>query len=612
MSAELLERVLVRTARRVRIARGLAWGSWALSVGASLLVAALLLARALGGSLALALALPVLGSMVVLSWAIGALLPVSSTEVAARLDAADGLHGRMRTAIGLRALTPAMRTPFMEAALRDAARHTDPRAPRRAVPITLPSVARWSVVPLALLALIARLTERTTPPGELLRRHAPAASLLHADDLAAARTALAAIVADDPDAPLAHIRTAYAALLAQLAEGAVTADAAVATLLALSARLAQAATEHDAAALAALADQLVGARGPLGRVLGAPVRAAVGAALGKLGKALETGTLEAPARAQLQAALARARAAQPVPGKPEAAEPSLLRDGARTGAQHASRAERASRRTLERLSRALDRASDALAAGRDREAGSAIHDAADALARHARDEAARKALVQAMSQLRELLAREAAPRGQHEAQPAAPSAARAPSDATSPDSAQRARRARFDLRARGERSPGGDAGTAAWSPPGDDDAGKPMPASGGGRGPVRVAAHTRPEQLVVEQLVRKPAGGAAPQNSTPSSDDASGAPVAAPRAAATGYEDARLRGARGAGPTRSEVIHGVAESSLASAPYRAVYAAYRAHAEAVLEHDAIPPGQRFFVRRYFDLLRPRSAEPRDE
>ncbi|HEX5656288.1 MAG TPA: hypothetical protein VFX59_03795 [Polyangiales bacterium] len=74
------------------------------------------------------------------------------------------------------------------------------------------------------------------------------------------------------------------------------------------------------------------------------------------------------------------------------------------------------------------------------------------------------------------------------------------------------------------------------------------------------------------------------------------------------YQDERLRGAHGEGPSRSQVIEGASQAGFASVPYRRVYADYRAHAEQLLERDDVPPGERFYVRRYFDLVQPR--EPR--
>ena len=63
------------------------------------------------------------------------------------------------------------------------------------------------------------------------------------------------------------------------------------------------------------------------------------------------------------------------------------------------------------------------------------------------------------------------------------------------------------------------------------------------------------------------------------------------------------------GPTRSEVILGAAERGFAARDYRRVYADYESHATEVLEQDQIPGGYRFYVRRYFQLIRPREPQP---
>jgi hypothetical protein len=70
----------------------------------------------------------------------------------------------------------------------------------------------------------------------------------------------------------------------------------------------------------------------------------------------------------------------------------------------------------------------------------------------------------------------------------------------------------------------------------------------------------------------------------------------------------RVEGQDSQGPTRSEVIVSSAQRGFASRDYRDVYTDYSGHAEEVLERDEIPPGYRFYVRRYFQLIRPREAE----
>ena len=50
---------------------------------------------------------------------------------------------------------------------------------------------------------------------------------------------------------------------------------------------------------------------------------------------------------------------------------------------------------------------------------------------------------------------------------------------------------------------------------------------------------------------------------------------------------------------------GAAERGFASKGYNKVYREYHTVAEEALEKDEIPGGYRFYVRRYFQLIRPR-------
>jgi hypothetical protein len=64
----------------------------------------------------------------------------------------------------------------------------------------------------------------------------------------------------------------------------------------------------------------------------------------------------------------------------------------------------------------------------------------------------------------------------------------------------------------------------------------------------------------------------------------------------------------GQGAASSEVVFGAAEQGFSGARYQKVYTQYRTVAEDVLELDTIPAGYEFYVRRYFQLIRPRQAE----
>ena len=76
------------------------------------------------------------------------------------------------------------------------------------------------------------------------------------------------------------------------------------------------------------------------------------------------------------------------------------------------------------------------------------------------------------------------------------------------------------------------------------------------------------------------------------------------------HDDSRLDGVAGEGPTRSQLILGAADRGFASRGYRKVHADYSSHAEEVLEDESVPPGYRYYVRRYFQLIRPRDGRDR--
>ncbi|HKO93675.1 MAG TPA: hypothetical protein VJU61_21125, partial [Polyangiaceae bacterium] len=63
----------------------------------------------------------------------------------------------------------------------------------------------------------------------------------------------------------------------------------------------------------------------------------------------------------------------------------------------------------------------------------------------------------------------------------------------------------------------------------------------------------------------------------------------------------------GQGAASSEVVFGAAERGFTGSRYQKVYTQYRTVAEDVLQGENIPAGYEFYVRRYFQLIRPRSA-----
>ncbi len=78
----------------------------------------------------------------------------------------------------------------------------------------------------------------------------------------------------------------------------------------------------------------------------------------------------------------------------------------------------------------------------------------------------------------------------------------------------------------------------------------------------------------------------------------------------SGTQDTQIAGQdTGQGGSRSEVIQAAAERGFATHRYEQVYRDYHTVAEEALDKDEIPGGYRFYVRRYFQLIRPRDGEP---
>jgi hypothetical protein len=71
--------------------------------------------------------------------------------------------------------------------------------------------------------------------------------------------------------------------------------------------------------------------------------------------------------------------------------------------------------------------------------------------------------------------------------------------------------------------------------------------------------------------------------------------------------ESEARVASGAGPNRAQVIGGAADRGFAQRGYARVFSDYQAAVEDALAASAVPEGRRYVVRRYFDLIRPRTG-----
>jgi uncharacterized protein YfkK (UPF0435 family) len=76
-----------------------------------------------------------------------------------------------------------------------------------------------------------------------------------------------------------------------------------------------------------------------------------------------------------------------------------------------------------------------------------------------------------------------------------------------------------------------------------------------------------------------------------------------------GTQDTQVQGSDSAqGASRSQIILGAAQRGFASSAYKKVYTEYHQVAEESLAKDDVPGGYRFYVKRYFQLIRPRDLQ----
>jgi len=71
------------------------------------------------------------------------------------------------------------------------------------------------------------------------------------------------------------------------------------------------------------------------------------------------------------------------------------------------------------------------------------------------------------------------------------------------------------------------------------------------------------------------------------------------------HKNLMVKGQESAGPTRSEVILGASEKGFATSHYRRVYREYTEIIEEVLKREEVPLGYKYYVKRYFQLIKPR-------
>ena len=535
----------------------------------------------------------------------------AALEGAIALDRHHGLDGRVTNALAFAALPAAERTPLMEAAILDAAEHASKLEPRRAAGIALPQELGYSAVLLAGLAALAVLEvqQHISVPPPIVKVQP---MLLSADDVELFREIGQQLQkdADDPNVSAAARR--FNQLVEDIAAHRMDRREVFERLGQLERELSES-SELDQAALdeglKALARELEksGITKPAAQALSEKRLADAEQALRELAERLKKQG-NPPSKAELdklRSALEKASQAssEHLAGieqrrrELQQEQESLLKkkqQGDSSGKTEQKLGE--NRRKLERLGRDKEKAErgkqklselDKQLAEAARQlmqdmqaAGQSLEQAAEDVNRMSKQQLSdeqKKEMLKRLQELREVLRQQG--KGGKE---------------------QMDRMQRFGERARGggQQKPG--------------QSGKP--GSGSQPGQLKLS---RGQGVGVEV----PMPGTAP-GAPGGKDQADGPPGGEPgQGYGTGHdpnvagEASKLDGKTvdvsaagvdsGQGAASAEVIYGAAERGFVGRGYQKVFTDYQTVAEQVMEQDEIPPGYRFYVRRYFQLIRPR-------
>jgi hypothetical protein len=547
------------------------------------------------------------------------------------LDRQQGLADRITTALSFSELAPDERTPLMELAIDDAVEHAKRLAPRRAAPLHLPRELPVVGVLLAILVGISQLEVQSVRLIPTERRIEPLA--MTSDDVELLRDTAAELAAKSKDPEtLAAVRR-FNQLIEDIAERRLDRREVFRRLEALERQLAKS-TEADRESLEeglkSLARELE--KSELTKPIAQPLQekrlADAEQALRKLAERLKD-KKGAPSKAELeklrkaldQASKASTERQQRLEQRRQeltAQKKRLLKKKEEKGKLSPQEQKELSKleRSLERLERDVDRAKKGKQqlSKLDQELAEAARKLLDEMGQSAQDleqgaqdinrmareqmsDQEKREMLRKVQEMRELI-RQQGKAGQQRTQ----------------------RLMRFSQRARGEQDgKGGQEGKQAQGKQGQGQGqqgqgtqggmklgpdGKPLPVAGMGQG---------------AGAGEMPGGGAQPGQSggdKPGSGSGQGG-----EKWGTGHDanvkgdPSRLKGETkdvaaagvdtGEGPASSEVIRGAAQRGFTAKGYKDVYTQYREVAEEVIEKDQIPPGYRFYVQRYFQLIRPR-------
>ena len=542
---------------------------------------------------------------------------------AIELDRHHGLGGRIANALAFSEAAPGERTPLMELAMADAAANSGALDPRRAVPLRLPREAALAAVltiGLVAIALFEVRTVRFLPPPPTLPP-----TLMSADDVALFREVGEELKKNTRD-PAQQIAVArYNQLVEDIAQHRVDRHEVFRRLAeierdlgrdleadqqALDEGLEGIARELSGSPLArkaaeALADKRLADAEKALRELAEKLKSQKGkpsaAELDKLRKALEKASQESQGRLsaieqrrrELQAereSLLKKKGEQPDAGP---ATDKKLEENQRK-LEHLDRQKKQAERSASQMSeldKELAKAADELKkelekSGKNLDNSSQqMEKSAENVNRMARqklDDEQKKELLRRLRELREVLRQE-----------------------SQGGDGRKARLERFGDRARGNK-PGSGQGQGKAGPNGQGQ-GKPELRIGRGNGQgveiPGMGQASGPTQAKAGSDQQAPGGE--PGSGVGNSHDPNlvGKQTKLPGA---GTQEVSAAGIdSGEGTASAEVIYGAAERGFRGRGYQDIYTEYETVAEQVLEKDEIPSGYRFYVRRYFQLIRPR-------
>jgi hypothetical protein len=626
-ASDPLGRVLRAVSVRVRVQRGLSQAAiWGLAAGGLAAIGLCVTKTTVAGDglpwFATAAGLAPLGLL------IGLLRPVPPLLSARLLDRALDRSDLFASAWAFARIPIAERSPFMQACLRQAHARAAQADPRAAMPLRAPRALRPLCALGAGLGLLALV--HVPAPVEVAASEPVRPRLLHQDDVEAFREHIAPLLAAQVQDPFVQESARELnALLEALHEGEIDRGKALAELRVLEKKLELSAVGEDDEALREALRGLGRTleRDALAKSVAEAMQAADAAAaraeLEKLATSLQHDKQRPEALRSLEKALSRA-------GQPDAAREKqeralaekreelerLLKKKREQGQPEDARQERllrdkkreleklereqakrdAASRKLDRLRRDLSRAAAPLAQRRAGDAGKQLEQAAEGLAEAQRQqlsEQQRRQLSQRVAQLREMLSKQRG-QGQDQAQEEREGQA----GGGRPQRLDAERMARL---ARGQ-------GQQPGQPQQEGSEGQP-----GGKllMPGQPGADGEPDGMLMMQgqgQARMQMQGEPMPESSQAGEG--GRPETAESTRLAGKRvDTRVQGEQGAGATRSEVILEAGQRGFVSRDYQRVHGEYERHAEAVLERDRVPGGYRFYVRRYFQLIRPREGGP---